>query len=200
MKNCLLLIGFLIFSGKLLSQEFKIPNIEFKNKTEGLNTYINLLKINDEQALIIKIGSSSYWSKGLYSDFLVFENDGNVSFYECFFPLDTNKKQKIKKKRIRKSKRKFYWNFLSNSYKNNRFSIVKSMLNITSKSNGDGTSTMISVSDGANYSPEITQGNKYSAFSTYSPNTFIEKKFPGWKERKKLVELTKDIYDLIKKY
>ena len=189
-----------MFIGKLFSQEAKIPKIEFKNKTEDLNTYINLLKIKDEQALIIKIGSSSYWSKGLYSDFLVFENDGNVSFYKCFFPLDTNKKQKIKKERIRKSKRKFYWNFLSNANQNNRFSIVKSMLNIRSKSNGDGTSSMISVSDGANYSLEITQGNKYSAFSTYSPDTFIKEKFPGWKERKKLVELTKDIYDLIEKY
>ena len=200
MKNCLLIIGFLIFSGKLLSQEFKIPKIEFKNKTEDLNTYINLLKIKDKQALIIKIGSSSYWSKGLYSDFLVFENDGNVSFYKCFFPLDTNKKQKIKKKRIRKSKRKFYWNFLLNSNKNNRFSIIKSMLNITSKSNGDGTNSVISVSDGGNYSIEITQGNKYSTYSTYSPDTYIKKKFPGWKERKKLVELTNDIYDLIEKY
>jgi len=200
MKNCLLLIGFLIFSGKLLSQEFKIPKIEFKNKTEDLNTYITLLKIKDEQALIIKIGSSSYWSKGLYSDFLVYENDGNVSFYKCFFPIDTNKKQKIKKKRIRKSKQKFYWDFLLNSNKNNRFSIVKSMLNITSKSNEDGTNSVISVSDGGNYSLEITQGNKYSTYSTYSPNTYIKKKFPGWKERKKLVELTKDIYDLIEKY
>ena len=189
-----------MFIGKLFSQEAKIPKIEFKNKTEDLNTYINLLKIKDEQALIIKIGSSSYWSKGLYSDFLVFENDGNVSFYKCFFPFDTNKKQKIKKERIRKSKRKFYWNFLSNANQNNRFSLVKSMLNIRSKSNGDGTSSMISVSDGANYSLEITQGNKYSAFSTYSPDTFIKEKFPGWKERKKLVELTKDIYDLIEKY
>ncbi len=92
----------------------------------------------------------------MYSDFLVFENNGKVTFYECFFPIDINKKQKIKKKKIRKPKRKFYWNFLLDCIKNKRFSIIKSKLNITSKSNEDGTSTMVSVSDGVNYLLEIT--------------------------------------------
>jgi hypothetical protein len=59
---------------------------------------------------------------------------------------------------------------------------------------------MIAVSDGANYSLEITQGCAYSAYSTYSPETYIEEKYPGWEERKKLVDLTKDIYNLIAKH
>ncbi|MCH2032327.1 MAG: hypothetical protein MK202_02310 [Tenacibaculum sp.] len=199
MKKTFVIIFFSIFI-KSFTQEYKIPQFNFKSTTDKLNTYISLLKIKDKQALIIKIETSSYWLKGLFSNFLVFENNGKVTFYECFIPPDFEKKLKINKRKIRKSKRKFYWDFLQNCFKNDRFSIVQSKLNIRSKPNKDGTKSVMVISDGTTYSLEITQGNKFSAYETYSPTTFIEIKFPGWKERKKIVDLMNDIYNLIEKH
>ncbi|MBC8883154.1 hypothetical protein H9X57_06320 [Flavobacterium piscinae] len=57
-------------------------------------------------------------------------------------------------------------------------------MNITSKSNGDGTSSVISVSDGTNYSFWMFQGKNYLAYGSYSPLSFIDSEFPGWEERK----------------
>ena len=200
MKNTILTSLFLLFFIKTLAQDFKIPDFNFRYEVEGLNIYLDRLKIKDEQALIIKMGVSSHWTEGEYADFLVFENDGNVTFYECFFPNDLQKKQKIKKQRIKKSKRKFYWDFLSNSHKRGRFSLKRKKLNITTKPNGDDTFSRLVISDGRDYTIKIIQGSKYISYSTYEPKTFIEQKYPGWEERKKFMNLRKDINDLIQKY
>lgn len=200
MKNQLAIILFLTIFGKLFSQHLEIPEIDFTTETENINPYIELLNIKDEQALIIKIGNSDYRSDGLQNNFLVFQNDGKIVFYECFFPYE-NDKERIKKRQIPKSKRKLYWDFLTDCVDNNRFSFVNHKLNITERYNQDGTVSIIYNSHGGvDYYIEIAQGNKYSAYSSYSPESYIQSKFPGWEEREKFVDLIKDIYKLTKKY
>ena len=67
------IILFLLFNLICFSQEFKIPKIEFKEKTENQNTYIKLLKLKDENSLILKIGFQSYWYGGIHSNLIVFQ-------------------------------------------------------------------------------------------------------------------------------
>jgi hypothetical protein len=42
------------------SQNWKIPEIKWEEKTETENNYVDLLKLKDRNSLIVKIGYSSY--------------------------------------------------------------------------------------------------------------------------------------------
>ncbi|HRN37154.1 MAG TPA: hypothetical protein PLL18_09630 [Flavobacteriales bacterium] len=182
------------------SQSWTIPNIDWQEKTETENNYIDLLKLKDRNSLIIKIGYSSYWTKGQNSEFIVYQNDGKIKRFIVHQPNSTELKTKIKRRRISKKEFGHYWNHLNEIIQGKKYIIDKSKLNITSKSNGDGTSSVISVSDGANYSFWMYQGKNYLVYGSYSPLSFIESKFPGWKERQKLVELMNGFEKLTKEY
>ena len=75
MRKILSILLLLIGIAPLFSQEYAIPEIDWQGKTDEKNHYTDLLKLKDENALIIKIGYSSYWLKGEYSDLLVYQND-----------------------------------------------------------------------------------------------------------------------------
>ena len=170
------------------SQDWKIPKIDWHGQTETENVYIDLLKLKDRNSLIVKVGYSSYWSKGINLEFIVYQNDGKVKRYIVYQPNSTNLKTKIKHKRIKKAEYKYYWNYLNDCVIKNKLKIDKSKLNITQKEE-KGTVVVMSISDGANYHFQITQGKNYIAYSSYEPKSFIEDKFPGWEERQKLVDL-----------
>ena len=201
MKKRALILLFLTLSGKIFSQDFEIPKIEWEGKTETENNYVELLKLKDKNSLIVKIGYSSYWSKGQNSEFIVYLNDGKVKRYVVYQPNSTKLKTKIKRKKIKKKEYKYYWSHLNNIIEGNKYVIDKSKLNITEKKGKEeGTMITMSVSDGANYSFWICQGNNYLAYGSYSPESFIDGKFPGWKERQKLVELMNGFEKLTEKY
>ena len=201
MKKNLLILLFLTLVGKSFSQDFKIPKIEWEGKTETENNFVELLKLKDKSSLIIKIGYSSYWTKGQNSEFIVYLNDGKVKRYVVYQPNSTELKTKIKRKKIKKKEYKYYWNHLNDIIEGNKYIIDKSKLNITEKKGEEeGTMITMSVSDGANYSFWICQGNNYLAYGSYSPESFIDGKFPGWKERQKLVNLMEGFENLTEKY
>ncbi|WP_299626886.1 hypothetical protein [uncultured Tenacibaculum sp.] len=201
MKKNLLIILFLTLVGKSFSQEFKIPKIEWEGKTETENNFVELLKLKDKSSLIIKIGYSSYWSKGQNSEFIVYLNNGKVKRYVVYQPNSTELKTKIKRKKIKKKEYKYYWNHLNNIIEGNKYVIDKSKLNITKKKGEEeGTMITMSISDGTNYSFWICQGNNYLAYGSYSPESFIDGKFSGWKERQKLVDLMNGFEKLTEKY
>lgn len=77
------------------SQALKAIKIGFDGKTEGINHYIDLLKIRDSNALIIKVGYSSYWSKGLKSNVIVFLTNGKVEKFEIFEPSSPTEKTNV---------------------------------------------------------------------------------------------------------
>ena len=183
------------------SQNWTIPTIDWQGETETKNTYVDLLKLKDQNSLIIRIAYSSYRTKGQNSEFIVYQNDGKVLRFNVFQPNSTELKTKIKRKRISKKEYEQYWNHLNDIVQGNKYLIDKSKLNITEKKGEEeGTMITMSVSDGANYSFSMCQGKNYLAYGSYSPITFIESEFPGWQERQKLVDLMNGFEELTEKY
>ncbi len=183
------------------SQNWKIPEFTWQGKDNSENVYIKLLNLKDENSLIIKIGYSSYWTKGQNSEFIVYQKNGKVKRFIVYQPSSAEKKTKIKRKRIKKKEYKYYWEYLNRCITENKFKIDKSELNITEKKGEkEGTIQTMNVSDGTNYSFWICQGKNYIAFGSYSPTSFIEGKYPGYKERQKLVDLMNGFEKLTKKY
>lgn len=194
--HILILIPFISFS-----QSFQIPEIDWQGKTQTENNYVELLKLKDKNSLIVKIGYSSYWTKGLNSEFIVYQNDGKIKRFIVYQPNSAELKTKIKRKKIKKKEYQYYWSYLIDCIKEDKFKIDKSKLNITEKK-GEETGTFVTkiISDGANYHFQICQGKNYIAYGSYSPESFIEDKYPGWEERKKLVDLMRGFEQLTKKY
>ncbi|GHC65783.1 hypothetical protein [Ulvibacter litoralis] len=201
MKKSPLIILFLIFSIKIFSQDFKIPKIEWEGKTETENNYVELLKLKENNSLIIKIGYSSYWTKGQNSEFIVYQNNGKVKRFVVYQPNSPKLKVNVKKKNIKKKEYQYYWNHLNNCIEENKYKIEKSQLNIIEKKGKEkGTVITKVISDGADYSFWICQGKNYIAYGSYEPKLFIKDKFPGWKERQKLVDLMSGFEKLTEKY
>lgn len=192
-------IVLLLFNLICFSQDFKIPTIEFKEKSENQNPYIKLLNLKDENALILKIGFQSYWYDGIHSHLIVFQNSGEVLRYDVFFPNDSLKKVKIKKKKIPKSKIQDYWNLIDKIVKEDKLNIDKNQLNIEKVETKEGILKLSTRSDSIDESFEITQRNEFTYFSTYDPLYQISQKNPGFAERQKLVDLINEIENLIKK-
>jgi hypothetical protein len=189
----------LFFNLVCYSQDFKIPKIEFNETSEKQNSYIELLNLKDDNSLIVKIGFQSYWYGGIHTNLIVFQNDGNVLRYNVFFSNDSLKKIKIIKKRIKKEKIEDYWKFIKSVAEENKLNIDKSKLNIERIKYEDGTVLKYSTrSDCVDESFEITQGNKKTYFSTYDALYQIEQKNAGFEERQKLVDLIKELENLIK--
>jgi hypothetical protein len=183
------------------SQNWTIPKIDWQVETETENNYVDLLKLKDRNSLIIKIGYTSYWTKGQNSEFIVYQNDGKVLRFIVYQPNSTELKTKIKRKRISRKEYKYYWNHRNDIIQGNKYLIDKSKLNITEKKGEEeGTMITMSVSDGATYSFWMCQGKNHLAYGSYSPISFIESEFPGWKERQKLVDLMNGFEKLTEKY
>ena len=185
MKNYFLL--FLLSTFTSFSQEFIFPKIDFKSTSEKPNSYVELLNLEDKNSLILKTSYSSYWYGDTFFYFLVFQSNGKVSKYE--YKLSVNKKIKIVKKKISKKNYKFYWDFLNNCLNENLFDIDYTQLNIVHKPKTGNLVETMTVSDGLQQSFEISKLNEYSAFTTYAADSYIEKKYPGYEERQKLVNL-----------
>lgn len=189
----LLFLNFICFS-----QEFKIPKIDFKEINEIQNPYIKLLNLKDENSLILKIGFQCYWFNGTNSNLIVFQNNGDVLRYDVFFPNDSLKKIKIKKRRIKKGRIQDYWNCIYKIALENKIDIDKSQLNIERIKTDDGILKFSTRSDSVDESFEITQRNEFTYLSSYDPLYQIEQKNTGFEERQKLVDLINEIENLIK--
>ena len=183
------------------SQNWQIPEIDWEGKTEMENNYVDLLKLKDRNSLIVKVGYSSHWTKGLNSEFIVYQNDGKVKRFLVYQPNSTEFKTKVKSKRIRKKHYAYYWNYLQKCVTDNKLKIDKSKLNITEKKGEEkGTVQSMSISDGANYHFEIYQGKSYISYGSYEPETYIKNKYPASKQRQKLIDLMNGFEKLTNKY
>jgi hypothetical protein len=200
MKRIYILIVLSLITFTLFSQNTVFPKFDWHGETKTENVYVALLGLKDKNALIVKIGYSSYWTEGMVSKFIVFQNDGKVKHFEVFQPRDSKKKIKVKRKRIKRKAFPYYWNYLNYCFDKQKFKIDKSQLNITEKINRkDGTVQMMSISDGTTYHFWICQGKKYIAYGSYAPEVFIRNDFPGAKERQKLVDIMNGFEKIIKK-
>jgi hypothetical protein len=201
MRKSVFILFFLLCVGQSFSQEYSIPQIEWHGKDQTENQYIDLLKLKDKNAVIVKIGYSSYWIKGQVSELIVYQNDGTVKRFLVDQPNSADQKTKVKRKRIKKKHYPHYWKHLQDCIAQGKLKIDKSRLNIDEKEGPQKGSVVYGkVSDGTTFSFWIYQGCHYIAFGSYAPTAFIEDKYPGYEERQKLVDLMYGFEELTRKY
>lgn len=202
MKKILVLIcSLVLLAGCSLS--YQIPEIAWQEKKETENTYIDLLKIKDRNSLIIKIGYSSYWSKGENIEFIVYQNNGIVKRFVVYQPNSPEFDEKIQQKRVKRNHYRYYWDFLEKCINENLFQIDSKKLNITQKTTIDEdkrTVESIIVSDGVNYQFQICQAKKVINYESYAPKSYIKEAYPGYEERQQLVDIMNQFKQLTKKY
>lgn len=199
--SILILIIFISHNGN--SQVREIPNINFENINQIQNDYIKLLKLKDSNSLIIKISHKSGWHRSSNSKFIVYDTHGNVVLYETIDSKDTSNQLKIRKLPLKNNKQYLYWEFLNRFNNTSEFQIDKTKLNNTQKTidNGMIDDKLIEetiISDGHSVTFEITQHNKNTIYSSYSPEEYIKMKYPGMEERQKLLNLIKTLEELLK--
>ena len=123
---------------------------------------------------------------------------GKVLLFEVFYPNDSLKKIKVRKKNIKKKNIKKVWEFLNHCSKDNRFNIDGSKLNITRIEDSEGILKYSSRSDAVNNIIEICQNENYTFLESYDPEYCIEQKQSEFEERQKFVNLITEIEKLIK--
>lgn len=199
--SILILIIFISHNGN--SQVREIPNINFENINQIQNDYIKLLKLKDSNSLIIKISYKSGLHRSSNSKFIVYDNHGNVVLYETIDSKDSSNQLKIRKLPLKNTNQYLYWEFLNRFNNTSEFQIDKTKLNITQKTIDHGLKEdkLIEetvISDGHSVTFEITQYNKNTIYSSYSPEEYIKMKYPGMEERQKLLNLIKTLEELLK--
>lgn len=199
--SIVILIIFISHNGN--SQVREIPNINFENINQIQNDYIKLLKLKDSNSLIIKISYMSGWHRSSNSKFIVYDTHGNVVLYETIDSKDSSNQLNIRKLPLKNNKQNLYWDFLNRFNNTFEFQIDKTKLNITQKTidNGMNEVKLIEetvISDGHSITFEITQYNKNTIYSSYSPEEYIKMKYPGMEERQKLLNLINTLEELIK--
>lgn len=202
MKNSLLVaVLLLVFSGYSFCQEINIAKIDWEGKTKTENDYVELLDLKDKNALIVKVGYSSYMEKDQDSEFIVYQNDGKVKRFTVYKSTSTDFKTKVLKRKVKSKHYGHYWNYLQECVTENKFKIDKSKLNITEKEGKKRRALQnISLKDGANYHFQVYQGKNYISYGSHEPEAYIENEYPGFEERKKLVDLMNGFEQLAGKY
>jgi len=202
MKNSLLVaVLLLVFSGHSFSQDFEISKIDWEGETKTENDYIELLDLKDKNALIVKVGYSLYAAKDQESEFIVYQNDGKVKRFAVSQSNSTDFKTKVVKRKVKSKNYEYYWKYLQECINENKFKIDKSKLALTEKRRKKGKATQNeSSTDGAHYHFQVYQGKNYISYGSHEPEAYIENKYPGFEERKKLVDLMNGFEQLAGKY
>ena len=99
--QCYLLILLPILA---FSQAPEIPKIEFKSNAEEVNRYVELLGLNDADALVVRIAYSILPDIAPESDYIVYFNNGKVKRYRINESAQPMASPKIKRIRVQKRK------------------------------------------------------------------------------------------------
>lgn len=85
----------------ICSQNSHIKDIELEDISTEQHIYNELLKLQDENALIVQFGYSTNLLKGLGSNLIVYLNNGQIKLYKIFELFESELKPKIKRVRIK---------------------------------------------------------------------------------------------------
>ncbi|QLG44288.1 hypothetical protein [Costertonia aggregata] len=184
-------IVYVMFSIIGFSQPYTIQKIEFKGKGETKNEYIEMLKLKDDNALVIVMGDSKF-STLQDLNCIVYLNNGQVERYEL---TNVKRKIRVKKKRVSKNGYDRYWKFLNSCIQENRFEFDEKKL---SGINEDGSIINIGISGGTTKHFALYQNKDYAEYSSFSPNIFIHGKTYGFEEKQKLLNLIDEFENLRK--
>jgi hypothetical protein len=208
MKNILFFV-FAFSVSQSFSQDSLIPKIEWEGVLDSTNQYVDLLKVKDNNSLIVKWSITGDQEIGSSTNYVVFLNNRKVKKYFIYNLRTETLKPKINRKKIKKREYEFYWALLNKCILEKKLHIEESQLNIERRRSAkeidkeNGTILEIiegGVSHGSDYHFNIFQGKKYITFHSFAPEYYIEEKFPGFEERQKLVDLMNEFQDLIDLY
>tara|TARA_R110002050_G_scaffold109796_3_gene221144 strand:- start:15999 stop:16550 length:552 start_codon:yes stop_codon:yes gene_type:complete len=180
----------------ICSQNSQIKEIKFEGKTPEENKYTEILKLKDQNALIIQIGYSSYPIKGLDSDLIVYLNNGQVKLYKLSESVEAELEPNIKRVRIKKNEYQRYWKCLNTCISKEKFKIDKAKLNFENKENA---TLPLAISGGQTYHFRLYQNKKYTTYSSFAPKVYISLKSPGFEEKQRLVDLMEGFENMINK-
>ncbi|GGG46883.1 hypothetical protein GCM10010976_17900 [Bizionia arctica] len=173
-------------------QNNQIKEIVFEGETTETNRYVNMLKLKDQNALIIQIGYSSYPIRGLESDLVVYMNNGQVRLYKISEPINDQLETKVKRVGVKKSEYKLFWKFLNTCISQDKFNINKPRLNF------EDANLQQVISGGKTYHFRLYQNKKYITYSCFLPNIDMPLESTGFEEKQRLVALMEDFESIIK--
>ena len=165
MKKIILLffISFSSFAQQSVISKYERSDVDY----EGAH-YAKLLNIDNKNNLIIKVESEK---------FIVYEDSAVYRFY-----IDWDKS--INKKKLSASETLMCYKHLDSLKTINPYN-----LNVTRQTKTDSPSgaEFIDVQDGFSYRLSLFKNDLTVNYETYSPEIYIEEKFPFYKEREKLL-------------
>ena len=146
----------------------------------------------DSSSLYVIWGNSNHWLKGQKFEMLQIRNNSKIRRFEIFFSFDEFSKVKINRKWLSKRKQRFIIQSVQSLLSNNAYKLNSDLLNIETKTvEKDGliNSESLTISDGNTISFYLIQFDDCIFYQSYSPLSFIEREYPGAKERQKLINL-----------
>lgn len=161
------IIFLFLFSFSLFAQQPTLSKYERADVNYEGQQYAKLLNIDNKNQLILKIRQQ---------EFIVFKDSTVYRFY-----IDWDKS--INKKKLSASETLLCLNHLETLKSINPYN-----LNVTKQVKTDSLDAIeyIDVQDGISYKLCLFKNNVTVSYETYSPEIYIEQKFPFYKEREKL--------------
>lgn len=171
MKNLLFLI-ILFFTLASFSQNHIISEYEKYDYEKKGQNYNNVLKLDDKNSLVLKLNNK----------FIIYKDESEISTISIGY-LSSNI---FYTKKIKEHQLINYKNILD-TIKN----INPSLLNETKNIDGE-----MVIEDGINYNLELYKNNYIVNYNTYSPEAYIEYKFPFYKERIRFMKVLEVVNNL----
>ncbi len=172
-----------------------IPNLELNSKLSAPHELYDQLKMQDSESLLIEFHLSSYWNKKKVLNILYYNIEGAIRYYQIRSPKDSEN-YRVKKIKLNKAKQSEIIEYIMFLTQSGSIDLNPDRLNIRRKPIDEETSKYISVYDGVTYNLSFIQNKGFSKFYSYSPDTYIREKFPGYEERQKLVDIVRTFYRL----
>jgi len=174
-------ILFFIFYTSMCFAQQSIPVVNFQTQVKEYNPYINLLGLQDKDALIIR-ASENIETDTISGSYLVVLSNGEMYRYGVYLPDFKTHVRKIKV--INADKTKFVKliddaNMLDASQLN--------LTRITTKNDKEN----ISFTNYPNYNLELYEGKKSAKFYSLSAEGYINARADGYQMRERLVQLCK---------
>lgn len=162
----------------LLAQEY--PDF-INDKGSEKESSIVYYRLKDKFDFIIAKSETCYWYEKIHYEIIGYKN-GKI---KKILLIQNKKNGKIKSKKIRISRKdnRDYSKMLVDMNSIGFFQLINRSLNIQGRDNGDGTRTVINISDGHNYIFEIIKNKNYKKIYSYCPEIYL-KQFPNMKKRK----------------
>lgn len=173
-----ILFLFLLVAGLCNAQQNSLAKINFTEKSANVNPYIDMLKLNDKNALIIKSYSNEFTSS-----YVVLPSNGEIYHYGMYTIDGKSHTRKIKVAEAEKT------HFLKLAEEINKLDATQ--LNRKEVTAANGTKSEISFNNYPDYYIEIFQGNQSVKFNSLAADGFIEAQAAGYQMREKLVTLYK---------